>query len=249
MDENLWCPTSNYKAGFCCSGIDGIPNCPRATACSDDFDIPELQYMTCPNEDSGCVYDRNLKPPPDGSVEVYEKLTGQFFERDVCTFIIENPSGSDFNDIMYLRMEYFENCFPVLIKGESLFNPVSMYQLEIGQTYTALKGTNFYLLFQATTESRGKFIFSLWHQTTDGIGERESNIITYEEDPRIIEEPEPKPETELDADAETETEGNNDDDEDSDETRTSISFPSIDASDSSDPLQTEIVVTEEGDDS
>ena len=149
--------------------------------------------MTCPNEDSGCVYDRNLTPPPDGSTEIYEKMTGSFFERDVCTFIIENPPSSDFNDVMYLRMEYFQHCFPVLIKGSSLFDPLAMYRLEAGQTYTATKGLNFYLLFQATMEKRGKFVFSLWHQATPGIGERESKIITYEENPNlIIEEPEPE---------------------------------------------------------
>lgn len=202
MDKNLWCPISSFKAGFCCSGIDGILNCPRETACSDDFDIPELQYMTCPNEDNGCVYDRNLKPPPDGSTAVYEKMTGEFFERDVCTFIIENPGSSDFNDIMYLRIEYFQHCFPVLIKGPSLYNPISMYRLEVGQTYTATKGLNFYLLFQATEELRGKFAFSLWHQSTPGIGERASNVITYEDNPNVIIE-EPEPEVEIVEESET----------------------------------------------
>ena len=121
MDKNLWCPTSNYKAGFCCSGVDGIQSCPRATACSDDFDIPELQYMTCPNEDNGCVFDRNLEPPSDGSVALYEKTLGEFYERDICTFSIENPSSSDFNDVMNLRIEWFRDCFPVLIKGTSVY--------------------------------------------------------------------------------------------------------------------------------
>ena len=44
--------------------------------------------MTCPNEDSGCIFDRNLTPPVDGSTALYEKMTGEFFERDVCTFIV-----------------------------------------------------------------------------------------------------------------------------------------------------------------
>ena len=119
--------------------------------------------MTCPNEENGCVFDRNLQPPEDGSVALYEKMTGQFFDRDICTFIIENPSSSDFNDMMNLRIEYFKDCFPVLIKGTSLYKPEIMYRLDIGQTFTARKGLNFYLLWQATTENRGQFAFSIWH--------------------------------------------------------------------------------------
>ena len=46
-----------------------------------------------------------------------------------------------------------------------------------------MKGLNFYLLWQATTENRGRFAFSIWHQATPGIGERASNIVTYEENP------------------------------------------------------------------
>lgn len=99
-------------------------------------------------------------------------MSGSFFERDVCTFIIENPAASDFNDIMNLRVEYYDRCFPILIKGTSMNEQEvqAMYRLEQGQTYTATKGTNFYLLWQATTESRGRFAFSIWHQTTPGIG-------------------------------------------------------------------------------
>ena len=61
--------------------------------------------MTCPNEDSGCLFDRDLTPPLDGE-ERYEKLSGEFFERDVCTFVVKNPSATDFNDMMYLQIEY-----------------------------------------------------------------------------------------------------------------------------------------------
>jgi len=82
-------------------------------------------------------------------------MEGTFYERDVCTFIIENPGASDFNDIMNIRIEYAKNCFPILVKGTSLQNPVSMYHMNIGQTFTATKGMNFYLLWQATAENRG----------------------------------------------------------------------------------------------
>lgn len=132
IDEgHLWCPTSNYKAGFCCSGLE-VATCPRATTCSDDFELPELQYMLCPNED-GCFYDRNIAPETDDSVEIYnEQIGGEFFIDDVCSFIIKNPSSSDFNDLMKIRVEYYENCEPVLVKGTSLFYPIAMYEMKIG---------------------------------------------------------------------------------------------------------------------
>ena len=142
LDSNLWCPTSNYKAGYCCSGVD-VTSCPRATTCSDSYiGFPELQYMTCPNEDTGCIYDRNMSPPLDGTDLVIEKLTGEFFERDVCTFIIKNPSSSDLNDMTYLQVEYQLNCFPVLIKAPSLTNTADMimYYPKVGQVFSAPKG-------------------------------------------------------------------------------------------------------------
>ena len=105
MDKNLWCPNWNYNTGFCCSGDDGIRSCPRASACSDDIDIPELQYMTCPHD--GCVFTRNLEQQSDGSVSLYDKLQGEFLEGHMCAFIIENPSSSDVNKVINLRIEMF----------------------------------------------------------------------------------------------------------------------------------------------
>ena len=89
---------------------------------------------------------------------------------------------------MYIRLEYFIDAIPILIKGTSYYDPIEMYEMEIGQVFSATKGINFYLLFQATSESRGKFIFSLWQSTTPGIGERESSIVSFEEDPNEINE-------------------------------------------------------------
>ena len=118
MDKNLWCPYWINNAELCKSGDSGIQNCPRVAACLENFYIPEIQYATCPNE--GCIFNRNLEPPPDGSVAVYDRTQGGFFEGDICTYIIENPSTSDFNDVMNLRIEMFWHCFPVLIKGTSV---------------------------------------------------------------------------------------------------------------------------------
>ena len=85
--------------------------------------------MLCPNED-GCFYERNIAPENDGTVELYnEQVGGEFFINDVCSFIIKNPSSSDFNDLMKIRVEHYENCYPVLIKGVNLFNPIAMYEM------------------------------------------------------------------------------------------------------------------------
>ena len=98
--------------------------------------------MTCPNEDSGCIYDRDMSPPVDGSVLKIEKLTGEFFERDVCTFFIKNPTSSDYNDMTYLQIEYQLNCFPVLIRANSLTDTTDliMYYPKVGQTFSAPRG-------------------------------------------------------------------------------------------------------------
>lgn len=87
---------------------------------------------------------------------------GTFVKGDLCNFKITNPVMTDLNDVMYLRLEYFARCRPVLIKGESLQNPIAMYQLSKGQDYTALRGINFYLLFISEEESSGDFVFRIW---------------------------------------------------------------------------------------
>jgi len=66
--EEKWCPTSNYQQGYCCSAIE---TCPRATACSDEFDFNEISYMLCPNE-LGCLFSRTLVPPTSGAKKTYE---------------------------------------------------------------------------------------------------------------------------------------------------------------------------------
>jgi len=61
--------------------------------------------MLCPNEESACFYDRNLAPENDGTKVLYnEQVGGEFFIDDVCSFIIKNPSSSDLNDMMYLKV-------------------------------------------------------------------------------------------------------------------------------------------------
>lgn len=147
-DNSKWCPSSNYSSGYCCSGNDWN-SCPRAGKCSDEFQVRELQYLLCPNE-VGCMFSRNIAPPTNGSIKGYEQFDGGFYNNDLCSFKITNPYASDYNDVMFMRVEYYKNCFPILIKGESMVNPVAMYRPKAGQNYTALKGINFYLLWQAT---------------------------------------------------------------------------------------------------
>ena len=109
----------------------------------------ELQYMLCPNE-LGCTYSRYMIPRTNGEVDEYEMFDGTFLKGDLCNFKVTNPVGSDMNDVMYLRLEYVARAKAVLIKGESIANPIAMYTLDKGQDYTALKDINFYLLFIAT---------------------------------------------------------------------------------------------------
>jgi hypothetical protein len=68
--DNKWCPTSTYANGYCCSGND-IPNCPRASMCSDEFSHVDLKYMLCPNE-VGCLFSRNIGPPVSGNDKIFE---------------------------------------------------------------------------------------------------------------------------------------------------------------------------------
>ena len=151
--------------------------------CSDDFNVKELQYMLCPNE-LGCTFSRYMIPRTNGSLETYEMFDGTFLKGDLCNFKVANPVASDLNDVMYLKLEYLKRCKAVLIKGESLANPLAMYSLDVGQSYTALKGINFYLLFEATEETSGDFAFAIWYNSVTGYGQIEPEKVTYEEDPR-----------------------------------------------------------------
>ena len=54
---------------------------------------------------------------------------GTFVQDDICNFKITNPVAADLNDVMYMRMEYYVRCYPILIKGESLANPIALYRL------------------------------------------------------------------------------------------------------------------------
>jgi hypothetical protein len=125
--------------------------------------------MLCPNE-AGCTFSRNLIPKTNGDDTLYEMFDGTFLIGDTCNFKITNPYASDLNDVMYIRVEYFARCKPVLVKGESLVNPIAMYELRAGQDYTALKGINFYLLWMSTDESSGDFVFRIWYKSVSGYG-------------------------------------------------------------------------------
>ena len=125
----MWCPTSNYTSGYCCWGRE-YNNCPRQGMCSDEFDLATIKYMLCPNE-AGCSFSRNLKPNTNGSEGLYEMFKGTFLKGDLCNFKVTNPS-TDLNDVMFMRIEYFKRCNPVLIKGESLVNPIALYKLNAG---------------------------------------------------------------------------------------------------------------------
>jgi len=138
-----WCPTSNYQQGYCCS-----PNevCPRATACSDEFDFSEISYMLCPNE-LGCLFSRTLVPPTSGAKKTYEQIEGKFQLGDLCSYKIAIPSSTDLNDMMYITIEYLSNARAYLIKGNNLLDPIALYpDIKPGQTFSATKDVNFFLM-------------------------------------------------------------------------------------------------------
>ena len=121
--DNKWCPTTNYQSGYCCEPFE---TCPKASLCSDAFEITEIKYMLCPNE-LGCLFARTLIPPTNGAVKVYENLEGKFQLGDLCSYKISIPSSTDLNDVMYMRVEYLNGAKATLIKGDSLLEPETMY--------------------------------------------------------------------------------------------------------------------------
>jgi len=143
--------------------------------------------MLCPNE-LGCSFSRFLTPKTSGEPELFEMFDGTFLLGDLCNFKITNPSKSDMNDVMYIRLEYYARCKPILIKGESLENPIAMYTLNIGQDYTALRGINFFLLFISTDESSGDFVFKIWFNSVAGFGKEAPTSISYEAKPQSASE-------------------------------------------------------------
>lgn len=76
--------------------------------------------MLCPNEREGCGTERFLAPRTDGVDERLELVGGTFLKGDLCNYKITNPSVSDLNDIMSLRIESFRKSSAVLIKGPSI---------------------------------------------------------------------------------------------------------------------------------
>lgn len=109
----IWCPTASKSSGYCCEKTE---NCPRAGGCSTDYQLLEFQYMLCPNE-AGCMFSRELSPPNDDTQKLYENLKGKFLLGDVCSFKVSIPSSADLNDMMYIRVEYLQDCTATLIKG------------------------------------------------------------------------------------------------------------------------------------
>ena len=84
---------------------------------------------------------------------------------------------------MYIRLEYTLRCGAILVKGESLTNPIALYNMAIGQNYSGLKGINFYVLFSATDDFvSGDFVFRLWYKSASGDGEITPTTVTWNEE-------------------------------------------------------------------
>lgn len=95
--------------------------------------------MLCPNE-LGCTFSRYLIPQTNGEETQYEMFDGTFLTGDICNFKITNPPVADLNDVMTLELMHIAKCSAILIKGESMTNPTAMYNIKIGQKFTALQG-------------------------------------------------------------------------------------------------------------
>jgi hypothetical protein len=133
--------------------------------------------MLCPNE-AGCMFTRELTPPLDGVQKLYENLSGKFQLGDVCSFKITIPGSADLNDMMYIRIEYLQDCTATLIKGITFDQPQIMYSMQAGQVYTATQNVNFYILFKSTSQTSGKFVFTIWFKTLPGSGAVQPNVPT-----------------------------------------------------------------------
>ena len=97
---------------------------------------------------------------------------------------------------MYVRLEYIVRASAIIVKGDSLSNPLAMYRMSPGQSYTALRGINFYLLLQAHEESSGDFVFKVWYKNVSGWGEQTPTKVTWpipEEEEKVPDDPVPVP--------------------------------------------------------
>ena len=134
--------------------------------------------MLCPNE-LGCLFARTLVPPTNGAEKLYENIEGKFQLGDLCSYKIAIPTSTDLNDIMYMRIEYLHNAKATMIKGNSLLDPIYIYQLTPGHDFSATKGINFFLLFEATNISSGDFVFKIWYRQVAGSGKTQPTRPDY----------------------------------------------------------------------
>ena len=81
--------------------------------------------------------------------------------------------------MMYIRVEYLYNAKATLIKGNSLLDPIAMYQLDEGHNFSATKGVNFFLLFEALSISSGDFVFKIWYNKVSGSGKNQPSTPDY----------------------------------------------------------------------
>ena len=50
----------------------------------------------------------------------------------MCNYIISVPDTADLNDIMFLKVEFLLRARAVLVKGESVSNPLVIYDASAG---------------------------------------------------------------------------------------------------------------------
>ena len=176
IDQNfIYCPNSDLQSGFCCSQSEKN-SCPKAGACSSDFEIPQIKYQLCPSEVKDCLYPRTIVPT--NSSTIFYQYTGQFKDGDLCTYRIQAPSYADPNDQISFTLEFILNSRVTILKGKSLVQLTGLYNATVGQTYTATRFNNLYVQFTATSNQSGMFTFNVGYKPLNGFGIREPDVVT-----------------------------------------------------------------------
>ena len=73
---------------------------------------------------------------------------------------------------MFIRVERLTNAKATLVRGQTLKKRALIYDdVNVGWTFTASQGVNFYLQFRKTSVAKGQFAFSVWFKKGDRNGQ------------------------------------------------------------------------------
>lgn len=98
----------------------------------------------------------------------------------MCNYTIQLPVTADPNDVLTFSVEWISGAIGTLVQGSSLSEATRKYTLGSGQSYTARKGQNFYLLIEATTNA--EYAFKVKYTALAGTGTPEPGYATIPSD-------------------------------------------------------------------